>query len=232
MMMRRASSALRRGYGTRAEFVAGVGNDVAAAEAAGLGKTEVEIVGQQGAWVHLKGHKEPVLNMCANNYLGLANHPAMLAAAHESLDTEGFGVASVRFICGTQSGHRALEEELAALHGMEAAILFPSCFDANAGIFEALLGSEDAVVSDALNHASIIDGVRLCKAQRHRYANRDPQALGQALALTASARRRLVVTDGVFSMDGTIAPLPELKQVRRATSIQHRSNITHLYSYF
>jgi glycine C-acetyltransferase len=152
----------------------------------------------------------PPQNFCANNYLGLSNHPALIAAAKDALDTHGFGLSSVRFICGTQDIHKALEKKIAAFHGTEDAILFPSCFDANAGIFEALLGPGDAIISDELNHASIIDGIRLCKAERHRYKHLDMADLEAKLAATAGARIRLVVTDGVFSMDGDVAPLKEI----------------------
>jgi glycine C-acetyltransferase len=151
-----------------------------------------------------------MINLCANNYLGLANHPAVLEAAHEGLARYGYGVASVRFICGTQSVHRELEERLSAYLSMEDAILYSSCFDANGGLFETLLDAEDAVISDALNHASIIDGIRLCKARRLRYANNDMNELEQALKDSQGARVRLIATDGVFSMDGSIAKLKEI----------------------
>jgi glycine C-acetyltransferase len=149
-------------------------------------------------------------NFCANNYLGLSSHPALLAAAKEALDTHGFGLSSVRFICGTQDIHKQLERKVAEFHGMEDAILFPSCFDANAGIFEAILGKEDAIISDELNHASIIDGIRLCKAERSRYKHMDMADLEEKLKAAAGARTRLIVTDGVFSMDGDVAPLKEI----------------------
>ena len=148
-----------------------------------------------------------VLNFCANNYLGLADHPDLVAAARDALDRWGYGMASVRFICGTQSVHKALETRLAGFLGMDDAILFGSCYDANGGLFETLLGPEDAIISDALNHASIIDGVRLCKARRARYANNDMAELERCLIETADARFRLIATDGVFSMDGIIANL-------------------------
>jgi len=151
-----------------------------------------------------------VINLCANNYLGLANHPAVREAAHRALDRFGFGMASVRFICGTQSVHKELEERLARFLGMEDAILYSSCFDANGGLFEALLDERDAVISDALNHASIIDGIRLCKAKRLRYANSDMGELERCLKEAAGARTRLIATDGVFSMDGIIANLPAI----------------------
>ncbi len=179
-----------------------------AIRAAGLEKLEDEITSPQSAHITIAGQDR--INMCANNYLGLADHPDVIAAAHAALDTYGFGTASVRFICGTQDIHHALERELAAFLGFEAAILFGSCFDANGGVFEVLLGEEDAVISDALNHASIIDGIRLSKARRLRYANADMAELEQRLQEARGARRRLIVTDGVFSMDGYIARLPEI----------------------
>ena len=181
-------------------------------EAGGLTKHERSIVSAQAAHVSVfnDGEPRPFLNLCANNYLGLANHPRLIAAAKAALETHGFGMASVRFICGTQDLHLALEKKLAAYLKMDDAILFSSCFDANGGVFEVLLGAEDAVISDALNHASIIDGIRLCKAQRFRYANNDMAELEAQLIAAQSARYRLVVTDGVFSMDGIIANLPAI----------------------
>jgi glycine C-acetyltransferase len=176
---------------------------------AGLYKSEHLISTPQSAHVGVADRGE-VLNLCANNYLGLADHPAILEAAHEALERWGYGMASVRFICGTQEAHRALEERLAAFLGTEAAILFGSCFDANGGLFEALLGPEDAIISDALNHASIIDGIRLCKARRLRFANGDMDELEARLGEAAEARHRLIATDGVFSMDGYYARLPEI----------------------
>jgi glycine C-acetyltransferase len=151
-----------------------------------------------------------MINLCANNYLGLANHPAVVEAAHQGLRQYGYGMASVRFICGTQSVHRELEQRLAAYLGTDDAILYSSCFDANGGLFETLLGEEDAVISDALNHASIIDGIRLCKAKRLRYANNDLSELETALKDSKGARVRLIATDGIFSMDGSIARLKEI----------------------
>ncbi len=171
----------------------------------GLYKSERVLSGPQGSLV-LTGGRE-VVNLCANNYLGLANHPAVVAAAREALEHFGFGMASVRFICGTQTVHKRLEERLSRFLGTEDAILYSSCFDANGGLFETLLDERDAVISDALNHASIIDGIRLCKAQRLRYANNDMAELEKCLRESASARTRLIATDGVFSMDGTIANL-------------------------
>ncbi|MFT5131158.1 MAG: glycine C-acetyltransferase [Rhodothermales bacterium] len=174
----------------------------------GLYKGERVIVSPQQA--HVRVGDGEVLNLCANNYLGLADHPDILAAAHEALDEWGFGLASVRFICGTQRIHKDLEARISDFLGTEDSILYTSCFDANGGLFEVLLGPEDAVISDQLNHASIIDGIRLCKAQRFRYANSDMDALEQCLKDAAGARRRLIATDGVFSMDGYVANLPAI----------------------
>ncbi len=173
---------------------------------AGTYKSELVITTPQGAHVEVEGRGE-LLNLCANNYLGLANHPAVVDAARDALDRWGYGMASVRFICGTQELHRELENRLSAFLGTEGTILFSSCFDANGGLFEALLTDEDAVISDALNHASIIDGIRLCKAQRLRYANGDMDELEARLVEAKGARRRLIATDGVFSMDGYLAHL-------------------------
>ncbi|MFF7532925.1 glycine C-acetyltransferase [Streptomyces bobili] len=182
--------------------------------AAGLHKPERVIGSPQSATVAVTAGGGPgeVLNFCANNYLGLADHPEVIAAAHEALDRWGYGMASVRFICGTQEVHKELEARLSAFLGQEDTILYSSCFDANGGVFETLLGPEDAVISDALNHASIIDGIRLSKARRFRYANRDLADLERQLkeAVEGGARRRLIVTDGVFSMDGYLAPLADI----------------------
>ena len=175
---------------------------------AGLWKPERVIGSPQGANVAVLDRE--VLNLCANNYLGLADDPRVVAAAHEALDRWGYGLASVRFICGTQEIHKELEAALSDFLGTEDTILYSSCFDANGGIFEALFDERDAIISDALNHASIIDGVRLCKAQRLRYANRDMTDLEGQLKQASSARYRIVVTDGVFSMDGYLAPLPDI----------------------
>ncbi|MCK1544301.1 glycine C-acetyltransferase [Bradyrhizobium sp. 179] len=172
-------------------------------------KVEQEIASPQSAHIHLRAHgAREILNMCANNYLGLSNHPTVVRAAHAGLDQHGFGMSSVRFICGTHSVHRALEQKLTKYLRTEDTILFSSCFDANAGVFEALLDADDAVISDTLNHASIIDGIRLCKAKRLRYANNDMDELERALRETRHCRTVLVVTDGVFSMDGIAADLP------------------------
>ena len=173
---------------------------------AGTFKSELVMTTPQGAHVDVEGKGE-LLNLCANNYLGLASHPQIVAAAHEALDRWGYGMASVRFICGTQSLHKELEDRLSEFLGTDDTILFSSCFDANGGLFEALLDERDAVISDQLNHASIIDGIRLCKARRLRYANRDMDELDARLRESADARYRLIATDGVFSMDGYLAPL-------------------------
>ena len=175
---------------------------------AGLFKAERVIRSPQQATVAVSGGE--VLNFCANNYLGLADHPALITAAQEALDRWGFGMASVRFICGTQEIHKELEAKLSSFLGTEDTILYGSCFDANGGLFETILGPDDAVISDALNHASIIDGIRLCKAQRNRYANSDMDELEAHLKASQGARRRLIATDGVFSMDGYIAKLDEI----------------------
>jgi glycine C-acetyltransferase len=175
----------------------------------GTYKSELVMTTPQGAHVEVEGRGE-MLNLCANNYLGLANHPAVVEAAHAALDRWGYGMASVRFICGTQSLHRTLEGHLSSFLGTDDTILFSSCFDANGGLFEALLTDEDAVISDALNHASIIDGIRLCKAQRLRFANGDMDELEARLNEASGARRRLIATDGVFSMDGYLAKLDQI----------------------
>jgi glycine C-acetyltransferase len=192
------------------QFITHLQQELESIEAQGLYKQERPLDSAQGASVHAQNWDNDLINLCANNYLGLANHPDMVAAAHQGLDSHGLGMASVRFICGTQDIHKTLEQKLAAYLKMDDAILFSSCFDANGGIFEVLLGAEDAVISDSLNHASIIDGIRLCKAQRLRYANSDMAELEARLVEAETARFRLIVTDGVFSMDGTYARLPEI----------------------
>src|ERR1041385_8329942 len=178
-------------------------------ESQGLYKTERVITTPQDAHVAITGGKR-VLNMCANNYLGLADHPALIAAAKEALDTHGFGMASVRFICGTQDLHKELEAALTKFLGTEDTILYPSAFDANGGLFETILTDKDAIISDELNHASIIDGIRLCKAQRYRYKHNDMADLETKLKEAAAARFKLIATDGCFSMDGTIADLKSI----------------------
>ena len=189
-----------------AKFADHVSKTLEEIKAQGLFKTERIITGPQNAEIPIADGRR-VINLCANNYLGLADHPALIAAAKEALDSHGFGMASVRFICGTQDIHKELEGALTKFLGTEDTILYPSCFDANGGLFETLLGAEDAVISDELNHASIIDGVRLCKAQRYRYKNNDMADLETQLQAAKGARFRLIATDGVFSMDGTIANL-------------------------
>jgi len=190
-------------------FLASLAEQTEALREQGLFKSERLITGPQQADIDVRtnGSSSHVLNLCANNYLGLANHPEVIAAAHKALDEFGYGMASVRFICGTQTIHKELEARISAFLGTEDTILYPSCFDANGGLFETILGPEDAVISDALNHASIIDGIRLSKAQRFRYQHDDMQDLRTQLEAAADANARLVVTDGVFSMDGTIADL-------------------------
>lgn len=188
------------------EFVAAQLNEI---RDQGLFKAERVIDSPQRADIRMADDSE-VLNLCANNYLGLADHPEIVGAARDALDRWGYGMASVRFICGTQTVHRQLEKELSKFLGTDDTILYSSCFDANGGLFETLLGPEDAIISDQLNHASIIDGVRLCKAQRFRYRNNDMSDLEAQLKQTSSARHRLIATDGVFSMDGYLANLPDI----------------------
>jgi glycine C-acetyltransferase len=192
-----------------AEFEKEVSQTLEEIKSQGLFKTERIITSPQDAHIAITGGKR-VLNMCANNYLGLADHPALIAAAKEALDTHGFGMASVRFICGTQDIHKELEAALTKFLGTEETILYPSCFDANGGLFETLLSDKDAVISDELNHASIIDGIRLCKAQRFRYKHNDMADLEAQLRAAQAVRFRLIATDGCFSMDGTIASLKEI----------------------
>ena len=189
-----------------AEFERHVSQTLEEIKSQGLFKIERVITSPQDAHIAITGGKR-VLNMCANNYLGLADHPALIAAAKEALETHGFGMASVRFICGTQDIHKELEAALTKFLGTEGTILYPSCFDANGGLFETLLSEKDAVISDELNHASIIDGIRLCKAQRFRYKHNDMADLEAQLHAAQNARFRLIATDGCFSMDGTIANL-------------------------
>ncbi len=193
-------------------FFESLASQTEALKSEGLFKSERQITGPQQAAISVStnGDTKKVLNLCANNYLGLANHPEVIAAAHKALDEFGYGMASVRFICGTQTVHKKLEHRISAFLGTEDTILYPSCFDANGGLFETLLGPDDAVISDALNHASIIDGIRLCKAQRLRYANDDMSDLEEKLKEAATANNRLIVSDGVFSMDGTIASLDKI----------------------
>jgi len=193
-------------YGAMRENLLG---ELAEIRAAGLFKSERVISTPQNASVRV-GEEPAVLNFCANNYLGLADHPALVTAAKDALDRWGFGMASVRFICGTQEPHKELEARLSEFLGTEDTILYSSCFDANTGLFETILGPDDAIISDELNHASMIDGIRLCKARRLRYKNRDLADLKRQLEEAADARYRLIATDGVFSMDGYLAPLDEI----------------------
>ena len=194
------------------DFLQSLAEQTEALKEQGLYKKERLIAGPQQASIEVRedGKTAEVLNLCANNYLGLANHPDIIEAAHRALDEFGYGMASVRFICGTQTIHKELETRITAFLGTEDTILYPSCFDANGGLFETILTDNDAVISDALNHASIIDGIRLSKAQRFRYRNDDMEDLEAKLRDAADCRERLIVTDGVFSMDGTIASLPEI----------------------
>ena len=193
-------------------FLQSLADQTEALKAEGLYKSERVIAGPQQAAIDVRanGGTTEVLNLCANNYLGLANHPAIIAAAHQALDDFGYGVASVRFICGTQTIHKDLESRISQYLGTEDTILYPSCFDANGGLFETILTGDDAVISDALNHASIIDGIRLSKAQRFRYANDDMDDLEAKLKDASACKQKLIVTDGVFSMDGTIANLGDI----------------------
>ncbi|NNG03239.1 MAG: glycine C-acetyltransferase [Inquilinus sp.] len=194
-----------------ARFFDHLESETAALREAGLYKAERVIASPQAAEITVAGDGgHQVLNFCANNYLGLADHPALVAAAHRALDRYGYGMASVRFICGTQEEHKALEARLSAFFGTQDTILYSSCFDANTGLFETILGEQDAVISDALNHASIIDGIRLCKAKRLRYANNDMADLEAKLHEARDCRFRLIGTDGVFSMDGIVADLPAI----------------------
>lgn len=189
-------------------FVARIKQELAAIAEAGLMKKERIITSEQGAEIMVNGQK--VLNFCANNYLGLSAHPKVIEAAHKAIDTHGYGMSSVRFICGTQDIHKELETKIAQFLGTEDTILYAAAFDANGGVFEPLLNEEDAIISDALNHASIIDGVRLCKAQRFRYEHNNMADLEVQLQNAAGCRSRIIVTDGSFSMDGTIAQLDKI----------------------
>lgn len=190
------------------KFVARIAEELQTIDAAGLFKKERIITSEQGAEIVVNGNT--VLNFCANNYLGLSSHPKVIEAAHKAIDTHGYGMSSVRFICGTQDIHKELEEKIATFLGTEDTILYAAAFDANGGVFEPLFNEEDAIISDALNHASIIDGVRLCKAQRYRYEHNNMNDLEQKLQASAHLRSRIIVTDGSFSMDGTIAQLDKI----------------------
>jgi len=194
----------------RRELVSQLQNELKDIQAAGTYKRERVIVGPQGMEIRVKNQSKPLLNFCANNYLGLSSNPKVIEAGKRALDTHGAGLSSVRFICGTQDIHRALEKKIAAFHGRDDAILYAACFDANAGVFEVLTKKDDAIISDELNHASIIDGIRLSKAERHLYKHLDLADLENKLKATQGHRRRVIVTDGVFSMDGDVAPLNEI----------------------
>lgn len=193
------------------KFVARIAREVEDIKTSGLYKTERVITSPQGAEITVNG--KTVLNFCANNYLGLSSHPRVIEAAHKAIDTHGYGMSSVRFICGTQDIHKELERKLSAFLGTEDTILYAAAFDANGGVFEPLFGEEDAIISDALNHASIIDGVRLCKSQRYRYEHNNMADLEMKLAETQHLRSRIIVTDGSFSMDGTIAQLDKIVEL-------------------
>jgi len=198
-------------YGKMQEFLQ---NELAAIREAGLYKEERVIVSPQQAEIKLNSGKE-VINFCANNYLGLSNHPKLIQAAKDALDTHGFGMSSVRFICGTTDLHKTLEQKIAEFFGTEDTILYAAAFDANGGVFEPLLNEQDAIISDSLNHASIIDGVRLCKAQRFRYENADMASLEEQLIAAKACRFKLIVTDGVFSMDGNVAPMDKINELAK-----------------
>ncbi len=189
-------------------FVSRLSNELEEIETAGLYKRERVITSEQGAEIEVNG--KTVLNFCANNYLGLSSHPKVIEAAHKAIDTHGYGMSSVRFICGTQDIHKELEQKISQFLGTEDTILYAACFDANGGVFEPLFNEKDAIISDALNHASIIDGVRLCKAQRFRYEHNNMEDLEEKLQHTQELRSRVIVTDGSFSMDGTIAQLDKI----------------------
>ncbi|CAG9533329.1 unnamed protein product [Cercopithifilaria johnstoni] len=203
-------SSIRSYSSTRQQFVALLNEELNAIQDAGTYKNERVIIGRQGMEIKIKNYDMPMLNFCANNYLGLSSHPEVIKAGQQAVDTHGAGMSSVRFICGTQDIHRTLEQKLAKFHGREDAILYASCFDANGGLFEVLTNDQDAVISDELNHASIIDGIRLCKAKRFRYKHIDLNDLEKILKETRNNRRRVIATDGVFSMDGDVAPLKEI----------------------
>ncbi|VDK80308.1 unnamed protein product [Litomosoides sigmodontis] len=195
---------------TRQQFIASLTKELNTIRGAGTYKNERVIIGRQGVEIKIRNYDMPMLNFCANNYLGLSSHPEVIKAGQQAVDTHGAGMSSVRFICGTQDIHRTLEQKLAEFHGREDAILYAACFDANGGLFEVLTNDQDAVISDELNHASIIDGIRLCKAERFRYKHVDLNDLERILKETQSKRRRVIATDGVFSMDGDVAPLKDI----------------------
>merc|ERR1719219_2318597 len=188
-------------------------SDLDSIKQAGTWKTERVITTVQDVSVEVAGRQGPILNFCANNYLGLSSHPEVVEAAVEALRSHGAGVSSVRFICGTQDIHKQLESKISEFHGREDSILYPSCFDANAGLFEQICGPEDVILSDELNHASIIDGIRLTKSRKYRYKHKDMADLEKGLQESQDGRSRLIVTDGVFSMNGNVCPLPQIKQL-------------------
>ena len=196
-------------------------DELNAIKEAGLYKEERVITTPQKAAIKVASGQE-VINFCANNYLGLSDNKELIKAAKEALDTHGYGMSSVRFICGTQDLHKKLEAKIAEFFGTEDTILYAACFDANGGVFEPLLNEQDAIISDALNHASIIDGVRLCKAKRYRYANADMNELEECLKLAQAQRHRIIVTDGVFSMDGNVAPLDKIGALPNSTTSEAR----------
>ncbi|XP_061178521.1 2-amino-3-ketobutyrate coenzyme A ligase, mitochondrial-like [Saccostrea echinata] len=200
----------RAGAATLAQVRTDLEKELEGIKEAGTWKGERIITSKQGPSIHVKGTTKDILNFCANNYLGLSSHPEVIEAGKKALDTHGAGLSSVRFICGTIDLHKELEEKIAKFHGKEDSILYASCFDANAGLFEVLLGPEDAVISDELNHASIIDGIRLCKVKRHRYQHRNMADLEDQLIAAKDCKKKLIATDGVFSMDGNVAPLPDI----------------------
>ena len=209
-MFRQQTSRLLASTAAGATLKGILNKELSSIKEAGTFKTERVITSPQHSQITVQSGNGPVLNFCANNYLGFANHPRILEASKKAIDTHGFGLASVRFICGTTDIHKQLEDTMTAFLGMEDTILYPSCFDANAGVFEVILNDQDAVISDSLNHASIIDGIRLCKAERHRYDHLDMAKLEECLIKTQDKRLRLIVTDGVFSMDGDVAPLDKI----------------------
>jgi glycine C-acetyltransferase len=232
MLRRSVSSATHRAFSSAARnpLVDRLRDELAAIDAAGTYKRERVIASPQGAEIRVNDQR--VLNFCANNYLGLSNHPAVVEAAKSALDSHGFGLSSVRFICGTQDIHKRLEQVISDFHGTEDTILYPSCFDANAGIFEATLNHEDAIITDELNHASIIDGVRLSKAERHRFKHMDLGDLEAKLQQTQHCRTRMIVTDGVFSMDGDVAPLKEICDLADAYNAQVFIDECHATGFF
>lgn len=209
------SVAVRRQSTACSDTCSRINHQLSEISAAGTWKHERIITSQQGASIDVTASQLPVLNLCSNNYLGLSSHPDVIEAGKAALDLYGAGLSSVRFICGTQTIHKDLEQKIAAFHGKEDAILYASCFDANAGLFEVLLSSEDAIFSDELNHASIIDGIRLCRAKKYRYKHADMADLERHLSESGESRCRLIVTDGVFSMDGRVCPLPDIVQLAR-----------------